>query len=62
MDVTDFGMASKKPINLNNKLEEAIRNAQAQLEAAQKLEAEKPRKKMPNTPKIIESKKEKKNQ
>ena len=41
MDVTDFGMASKKPINLNNKLEEAIKNAQAQMEAAQKLEAEK---------------------
>ena len=40
MDVTDFGMASKKAINLNNKLEEAIKKAQAELEAAQAAEAQ----------------------
>lgn len=35
MDVTDFGMASKTPINLNNKLQEAIETARQQLEQAQ---------------------------
>ena len=40
MDVTDFGMASKKAINLNNKLAEAIRKAQAELVAAQQAEAQ----------------------
>ena len=39
MDVTDFGMASKGAINLNNKLEEAIKNAQAELDKVKAAEA-----------------------
>ena len=32
MDVTDFGMASKDPIDLNNELDEAVKAAQAELD------------------------------
>ena len=58
MDVTDFGMASKKPINLNNKLEEAIRNAQQEQETAKaakvKSNAEQEASTIPNDPESTE--------
>lgn len=56
MDVTDFGMASKEPINLNNKLQEAIEAARQQLEQAQteaaKREAEENAATIPGDPEI----------
>lgn len=37
MDVTDFGMASKDPIDLNNELDEAVKAAQAELDRINQL-------------------------
>ena len=39
MDVTDFGMASKDPIDLNNELDEAVKAAQAELNRIKGTEA-----------------------